>query len=397
MADVDAGDDAALAAGARPRRPGAPPSATRAGARRRHRRRRCSASPPLDGRPARLLHARCRRRPRAGRGASTRAWPRARIAAPLAGVPVAVKDLICTAACARPSARASTPITCPRRTTSSSSGCARAGAVIVGKTNTSEFGYGAVGHNPLFPTTRNPWNPALTPGGSSAGSAAAVAARMVPLALGSDGGGSVRIPASLRGRVRHQALVGPRAGVPGLSRRALSRHLELGVAGAHRPDHAHAADAALALSVLAGPTPRDRHSLPAESADWRVPGLESLRGRAHRLQHRHGPCGGRRRGRGGGRGGGASPAGSAGRRRSSAPARRSATPRRCSRRWSRSTPTAPGLKAHGGATRRRRSTGWLAEPGRARAGAATSSPRRRWRASASSTRPGASWRVTTSC
>ena len=74
-----------------------------------------------------------------------------------------------------------------------------AGAVVVGKTNTSEFGYGAVGHNPLFATTRNPWDPALTPGGSSAGSAAAVAARMVPLALGSDGGGSVRIPASLSG------------------------------------------------------------------------------------------------------------------------------------------------------------------------------------------------------
>ena len=71
-----------------------------------------------------------------------------------------------------------------------------AGAIIVGKTNTSEFGYGGIGHNHVFPTTRNPWNTALTSGGSSAGSAAAVAARMVPLALGSDGGGSIRIPAS---------------------------------------------------------------------------------------------------------------------------------------------------------------------------------------------------------
>ena len=76
-----------------------------------------------------------------------------------------------------------------------------AGAVILGKTNAAEFGYGGFGHNPLFATTRNPWNPDLTPGGSSAGSAAAVAAGIVPLALGSDGGGSVRLPAAFTGIV----------------------------------------------------------------------------------------------------------------------------------------------------------------------------------------------------
>ena len=74
-----------------------------------------------------------------------------------------------------------------------------AGAVIVGKTTTSEFGCKAVGDSPLTGTTRNPWNPAKTPGGSSAGAAASVAAGVTPFALGTDGGGSVRIPGSLTG------------------------------------------------------------------------------------------------------------------------------------------------------------------------------------------------------
>src|SRR3954466_807379 len=71
-----------------------------------------------------------------------------------------------------------------------------AGAVIVGKTNTCEFGQWPFTEGPAFGATRNPWTPEHTPGGSSGGSAAAVAAGLVPAALGSDGAGSVRIPAS---------------------------------------------------------------------------------------------------------------------------------------------------------------------------------------------------------
>jgi len=74
-----------------------------------------------------------------------------------------------------------------------------AGAIVVGKTNTPEFGSTGFTKNRLFGTTRNPWNLERTPGGSSGGSAAAVVAGMVPLATGSDGGGSVRIPASYTG------------------------------------------------------------------------------------------------------------------------------------------------------------------------------------------------------
>ncbi len=196
---------------------------------------------------------------------------------PLGGVPVAVKDLICTKGL---------------RTTFGSRLYARfvpeeddvvverlrsAGAIVIGKTNTSEFGYGAVGHNPLFPTTRNPWNPALTPGGSSAGSAAAVAARFVPLALGSDGGGSVRIPAALAGVFGIKPSWGRVPVYPGCRD---ERHP--GISSWESLEHIgpitrHAADAALALSVLAGPTSRDRHSLPAESTDWRIAPPDTLR------------------------------------------------------------------------------------------------------------------------
>ena len=198
---------------------------------------------------------------------------------PLAGVPVAVKDLICTRGLRTTFGSRLYRDFVPEEDDVVVERLRAAGAVVVGKTNTSEFGYGAVGHNPLFATTRNPWNPALTPGGSSAGSAAAVAARMLPLALGSDGGGSVRIPAALAGVFgikpswgRVPVYPGCRdERYPGISSWESLEHIG--------PITRDATDAALALSVLCGPTPRDRHSLPAESADWGIAPPESLRGR----------------------------------------------------------------------------------------------------------------------
>lgn len=74
-----------------------------------------------------------------------------------------------------------------------------AGAIVIGKTNTPEFGHKGTTDNPLFGTTKNPWDETLTPGGSSGGSAVAVAGKLAPFAEGSDGGGSIRIPASLTG------------------------------------------------------------------------------------------------------------------------------------------------------------------------------------------------------
>ena len=74
-----------------------------------------------------------------------------------------------------------------------------AGAIVVGKTNTPEFGYKGVTDNVPFGASKNPWNKEFTPGGSSGGSSAALAAGMVPITTGSDGGGSIRIPAALCG------------------------------------------------------------------------------------------------------------------------------------------------------------------------------------------------------
>lgn len=189
---------------------------------------------------------------------------------PLGGVPVAIKDLICTRGLRSTFGSRLYAHFVPEEDDVVVERLRQAGAVVLGKTNTSEFGYGAVGHNPVFATTRNPWNMALTPGGSSAGSAAAVAARMVPLALGSDGGGSVRIPASLSGVFgikpswgRVPVYPGCRdERYPGISSWESLEHIG--------PLTRHAADAALALSVLCGPTPRDRFSLPAESPHWPI-------------------------------------------------------------------------------------------------------------------------------
>ncbi len=118
---------------------------------------------------------------------------------PLHGVPISVKDLI---------ALGGKPYRFGSRTMVDNVAAAdapvverikAAGAIIIGKTTTSEFGCKAVGDNPLTGMTRNPWNLQKTPGGSSAGAASSVAAGIVPLALGTDGGGSVRIPCCFTG------------------------------------------------------------------------------------------------------------------------------------------------------------------------------------------------------
>lgn len=187
---------------------------------------------------------------------------------PLAGVPVAIKDLISTKGLRTTFGSPLYRDNVPDEDDVVVERLRLAGAIVIGKTNTSEFGYGPVGHNPLFPTTRNPWNTALTPGGSSAGSAAAVAAGMVPLALGSDGGGSIRIPAALTGLYGIKPSWGRVPVYPGCRDETAP-----GASGWESLEHIGpltrtVADAAVTLSVLTGPNSRDRHSLPVETIDW---------------------------------------------------------------------------------------------------------------------------------
>ncbi len=149
-----------------------------------------------------------------------------------------------------------------------------AGAIIIGKTNVPEFGYSGVGHNPVFPTTRNPWNTALTPGGSSAGSGASVAAGVAPFAIGSDGGGSVRIPSAHCGLYGMKASMGRVALYPGCRDERYP-----GVSSWESLEHIGpmsrtVADAALMLNVITGPDPRDRYSIPAADYDY----VEATRG-----------------------------------------------------------------------------------------------------------------------
>ena len=128
------------------------------------------------------------------------------------------------------------------------------GAVIIGKTNVPEFTLQGYTHNALFGTTRNPWDPRVTPGGSSGGAVAAVAAGIGPLAIGTDGGGSIRRPAGHAGLVGLKPSTGRVARVNGLP--PVLYDFEIIGPIARTP-----ADAAVLFSAIAGPDPRDRASL----------------------------------------------------------------------------------------------------------------------------------------
>lgn len=120
---------------------------------------------------------------------------------PLAGVPVAVKDLIDEAGVPNTAGAGGFPAVVPERSATVVARLEAAGAVVVGRTGLHEFAFGFTSENAWFGPVRNPWDRDLSPGGSSGGSAAAVAAGVVPVAIGTDTGGSVRVPAALCGVV----------------------------------------------------------------------------------------------------------------------------------------------------------------------------------------------------
>ncbi|OOO27701.1 amidase [Agrobacterium salinitolerans] len=187
---------------------------------------------------------------------------------PLAGVPVAIKDLVLTKGLRTTFGSRLYKDFIPEDDDIVVERLKAAGAIVIGKTNASEFGYSAHGCNLLFEPTCNPWDLTKTPGGSSAGSAAAVAAKVCPLSIGSDGGGSIRIPSALTGNVGIKASMGRVPLWPGCRDERLP-----GASGWESLEHVgpitrNVADAALMLSVIAGADGRDRLSNNTSDVDW---------------------------------------------------------------------------------------------------------------------------------
>ncbi len=201
---------------------------------------------------------------------STQRWQQGRPLSALDGVPVSIKDLILTRG--MPTLRGSHTIDADQAWDVDAPCTARlreAGAVIIGKTTTPEFGCKGETNSPRSGITRNPWNPAKTPGGSSGGAAAAVAAGMGPLAIGTDGAGSVRIPAAFCGNFGLKPSFGR---VPAYPLSPFGSVAHLG------PHTMSVLDAALLMNILKQPDARDWTSLPPDTRDYTVGLNDGVRG-----------------------------------------------------------------------------------------------------------------------
>ena len=186
------------------------------------------------------------------------------------GVPATVKDLIL--AKGWPTLRGSRAIEADQAWDEDGPPVARLrahGAVLLGKTCTPEFGWKGVTDSPLTGVTRNPWNPELTPGGSSGGAAAACALGMGAIHIATDGGGSIRIPAGFCGLFGHKPTFGI---VP------VHPHSPAGTLWHQGPISRSVADAALVLTVIAEPDARDWYALPPRALDYRQGLDDGIRG-----------------------------------------------------------------------------------------------------------------------
>jgi aspartyl-tRNA(Asn)/glutamyl-tRNA(Gln) amidotransferase subunit A len=187
-------------------------------------------------------------------------WQRGEPAGRLDGVPVTIKDLVLMRGF--PTLRGSRVVDPNQDWSEDAPATARlreAGAVILGKTTTPEFGWKALGDSPLTGITRNPWDLSRTPGGSSAGAVAACAAGIGPLHVGSDGAGSIRIPSAFT------AVFGFK---PSFGRVPAYPPSPMGFLSHVGPITRTVADAALMLSVLSGPDHRDPYALPPADAGY---------------------------------------------------------------------------------------------------------------------------------
>lgn len=193
--------------------------------------------------------------------ASEARWHRGEPCGLVDGVPATIKDLLLSKGW--PTLRGSKTVARGQPWDEDAPAVARLrehGAIFLGKTTTPEFGWKGVTDSPLTGVTRNPWNPAMTPGGSSGGAAVAAALGMGALHLGTDGGGSIRIPAAFSGIFGFKQTFGLVPAYP------LSPFGTLAHVG---PMTRTVADAALMLTVLAAPDPRDWYALPPARRDYR--------------------------------------------------------------------------------------------------------------------------------
>ncbi|QCI68222.1 amidase [Phreatobacter stygius] len=197
-------------------------------------------------------------------------WRRGEPLGPLDGVPVAVKDTNHVTGWPMRFGSRTMPDTPSQFDTPGVARLREAGAVFFCKTTTPEYGWKGITHGPLTGITRNPWNPAKTPGGSSGGAAVAVATGVAPLATGGDGGGSIRIPASFTGLFGLKATFGL---VPNFAH-------SLGTLGVFGGLTRTVADSALMLTVIGRPDGRDAFAVPfrdVDYADGLDRGVEGLR------------------------------------------------------------------------------------------------------------------------
>ncbi|SKA39327.1 aspartyl-tRNA(Asn)/glutamyl-tRNA(Gln) amidotransferase subunit A [Enhydrobacter aerosaccus] len=174
----------------------------------------------------------------------------------LDGVPITIKENIATKGVPVPLGTAATDLVAAASDAPAAARVRQAGAIILAKTTMPDFGMLSSGRSSFHPLTRNPWNLAWNPGGSSAGAGAAAAAGYGPLHLGTDIGGSVRLPASWNGIFTLKPSLGRIPVDPPFLGRAIG------------PMTRTVGDAALVMAAVCGPDARDHTSLPATDIDW---------------------------------------------------------------------------------------------------------------------------------
>lgn len=191
--------------------------------------------------------------------ASEKRWKKGEPLSPLDGVPVSIKELVRVKGWP---ASMGSKLTDKAPADADAPAVARlreAGAIVFAQSTSSEYGHKGVTDSPLHGITRNPWNTERTPGGSSGGAGAAVAAGLGPIAIGTDGGGSVRIPSSFSGLVGLKATFGRVPAWPPSMTGDLSNT---------GPMCRTALDCALMMDVIARPDARDAYGLPEDDTDY---------------------------------------------------------------------------------------------------------------------------------